>query len=55
MEAAIKVPQDKASALQALSKLSPKALNKLADKLKYADEKRIADIEKKIDTYSVFI
>jgi hypothetical protein len=27
----------------------------LADKLKHANEKRIAEIEKKIDTYSVFI
>ena len=55
MEAIIKVPQDKASALEQLSKLSPKALNKLGDKLKSANEKRIAEIEKKIDTYSVFI
>ena len=55
MGATINVPQDKALALQELSKLSAKALSKLADKLKHANEKRIAEIEKKIDTYSAFI
>lgn len=55
MEATINIPQEKAEALQQLAKLNSKALNKLADKLKNANDKRIADIEKKIDTYAAFI
>lgn len=51
----INVAPEKAAHLQELAKLSPKALAKLADKLKHANEKRIAEIEKKIDSYAMFI
>lgn len=51
----ITVPETKADSLVQLSKLSDKALKKLADKLVSADAARIAAIEKKIDTYATFI
>jgi len=49
------VPETKAASLTLLSKLSDKSLKKLSDKLINADAKRIEAIEKKIDTYCIFI
>ena len=51
----ITIPSDKAEALRKLSELSTKSLQLLSDKLKNADAKRLADIEKKIESFHFMI